>query len=181
MQMYYEFYEEKSLNMHHLNGWYSNWNHNHHEAMGWLLEEIPFPFEYEGVNREKAAAIEDFAEITDTSVFLQIYEQILNCAFRVHVNNSNLNVETYVYHCYCQFLFKSLLAFSEIMGRTVSTIYFDHFNGKKYLIESLADQLKAESSRISLEASLYLYIEITANQLTSVWNAAIFTAARELR
>jgi len=73
MQMYYEFYEEKSLHMHQLNGWYSNWNHNHHEVMGWLLEEISFPFEYEGVNREKAAAIEDFAEITDTSVFIQIY------------------------------------------------------------------------------------------------------------
>src|SRR6266498_1919692 len=80
MQMYYEFAEVAALNMNKVVDRYAKWNSTYHEIMGWSLEEIVFPFEYEKTPLEKAKAMGNLAEIRDEELAKEAYDTIINTA-----------------------------------------------------------------------------------------------------
>lgn len=182
MQVYYEFQEQAALEMNQLSASYSRWMPNFEETMGWSLEEIVFPFEHEGLDKDKAKQMGDFAESRDATFYERVYAQLLASSYQLQEEYSTRGLNVCVYYNYSVFITKVLEHFMLIMRmeNMKSSAYFDHYQRENDVVKTFYSQLKLESVRSeNLGLETLGDTKSLAEHLGVEWYEAVFAAVQD--
>ncbi len=178
---YYGFRDYAAISMSQIS--HHPWNSIAEDIMGWTIEEIAFSLNREKVPADQARNVEDFAEIRDRQILQQINERIVESAIRLNHTYPAIGIESYVYTCYCRFLFRVLVEFGMMMDdkRMRQSRYFEHYRRDVALFKALTKELEKEfASDGDMPAAVTSGIEATAVALCGDWRQAIFAAAAEV-
>jgi hypothetical protein len=179
MQMFYEFQEQKTLEMSKLSQWYGKWNSTHEEIMGWCLEEIVFPFQIEKLHLKEGKEIGDFAESRDQALYKYAFDEVLaNCQQLA----TKLDLNLLIYWYYSTFVANVLEQFAAIMetSNMLPTEYFKHYQLESETFTNLKLIIENEEVMgINPDSALLTNIKSSAKRLATEWNAAVSQAVRD--
>jgi hypothetical protein len=182
MQIFYEFQEQAVLEMNQLSESYSRWMPNYEGTMGWSLEEIVFPFEHEGLDKDKAKQIGDFAERHDAIFYERVHAQLLTASYQWHEKYPTLGLNACIYYNYSIFITKVLEHFMSIMGmeNMKSNVYFDHYQRDNAVVKTFYSQLITEIVRSdNLGLEILSDTKFLAEHLGAEWYEAVFAAVKD--
>ena len=179
MQIYYEFQEQESLEMNRLAEKYSKWISVYEEIMGWSLEELVFPFEWERIASDLAKTMGEFAEERDEMLYRHIFSTIKSTTERAKDKYPSFDLNVLIYLYYCTFLANALQQYDTILNMNyfVESEYLQHYQLEievfKRLIIMLKDQHFPPIDRAQDDLA---DIEIKAEQWGAEWNRSVFAA-----
>lgn len=181
LQLYYEFYETKNLNMGKLSNKYANWNHIYHSVLGWLLEEEAFPFHYENPSAVEITALTNL-DGKGEEIALFIYEQIVAESNAAHIR-TNVDMEVFVYCFFCDLASGLLAKFDAIMNTepVASSEYFTHYHQVIDLFRELANSFRDETNGIENSLLKNWQESIAPNivALTDKWAETVYSVVRQ--
>jgi hypothetical protein len=182
MQVYYEFHEQKGLEIAEMGEQARKWGSAYERIMGWCLEEIVFPFEHERISDDKAKDMGDFAETRDEMMGKRIYHEILASSHHIRERQPKLKLNALVYYHFFTFLANILEKFATIMNskNMISTQYSGHYQLESAFFKSFRAQLENEESLDkSIGKDISTEIRSSAEQLGIEWNKSVFAAVQD--
>lgn len=181
LQLYYEFYETKNLRMHKLSDKYGHWNSVYHSVLGWLLEEVAFPFHYENPSAIEITALTSL-DGRGEEIALLIYEQIIAESNAAHIR-LNIDMEVFVYYFFCNIASGLLAKFDAIMNTepVAYSEYSTHYHQDIDLFRELTTAFRGETDGIE-NPILKNWQESIAPDimaLTDKWVETVYSVVRQ--